>query len=422
MTERVSVPRWDVGIAVALVAGSAGLLASNATMFTAAVVGIGYAVYGYATKPPEAELAVERTVEPTSPLPGATVDVSVSVMNVGETIAPEVRIVDTVPRDLEVIDGTPRHCTSLEPGEEVTVEYALRARRGEHDFGPISVVSRNVSGTGEQLQEAADGETITARATVDPMALEDQTTDFAGRVATDAGGDGLEFYETRQYHPTDPMKRVDWKRFARTNELTTIEFREERAATVVVVVDVREKCDVARDELGATGVELSTYAGGRILAALLDDNNLVGLAEFGGTRGYLPPATGRDQVARAERLLAAGPDAVAEARRVTLGVGRGGPLSQLRERMPDDAQVVFVTPVPDDVAVRATNWLEAAGHEVTVVSPDLTDPDRTGGLVAHVDRQERLREVREGRSRVVEWTPTEPLHAAVARAERRWSG
>jgi len=50
---------------------------------------------------------------------------------------------------------------------------------------------------------------------------------------------GLEFHATRNYQSGDPVSRIDWRRFAKTNELTTVQYREEQAVRTVLVVDAR---------------------------------------------------------------------------------------------------------------------------------------------------------------------------------------
>ena len=60
--------RWNIGLTVALVTGTLGLLAQNTVVFSAAAIGLGYAVYGYASRPPTVDLDVERALSEREPL------------------------------------------------------------------------------------------------------------------------------------------------------------------------------------------------------------------------------------------------------------------------------------------------------------------------------------------------------------------
>lgn len=413
----VGVDRWSVGLTAGLVAGAVGILTGTTAAFVAGVVPLAFAVYGYATRPPAVELDVERRVDTGAPTPGSEVTVTVTVENVGSRPLADVRITDGAPARMPVVDGTPRHAASLRPGESTTFSYRLAARRGDHEFGDLAVVARNVSGTGERRLAAPLGTDLTCSAGVDRVPLTGQTIQYAGRVPTDAGGEGVEFYSTRQYRPGDPMSRVDWKRYARSKELTTVDFRENRAATVVVVVDTREGAQVAPDEESLDGVELGKYAAVRLVDELCAETNRVGVATYGEGGGYLAPGTGETVALRAVRLL--GGDLDTDDPSVRRLPGRQ-PFERLRRSLPDDAQVLFVSPVLDDHAVDVARRFTAYGHAVTVVSPDVTG-DSPGGVVDGIDRARRLESLREHGSRVVDWPPERPLRSSLDAARRRWS-
>ena len=410
--------RWDVGLTVGLLAGVSGLVVGNPAMFLSAAVGLTYAGYRYATRPPELDLAVDRTLSETSPAPGSTVDVTLVVTNEGEGPVADLRVVDGVPEGVAVVDGSPRVCTSLRAGESETLTYTVRASRGTHGFDETVLVARNVSGGAEKRLAVDVPTTLTCEAGVERLSLAAQTVASSGRVSTDVGGQGLEFYATRKHHPSDPMSRIDWKRYARTGELTTVEFRQERAATVVLVVDTRPAAHVVRDEGEPDAVWLSAYAGERLTDALLDASNRVGAALYGPEEAYLAPATGRDQALRVGQLFetieppADEPD--------MFGADDDWGFETLLKRLPSAAQVVFLSPLVDDEPTTALRRLQAHGHSVTVVTPDLSG-ETLGGTVARMERTRRLSALRRREIRVVEWSPDEPLYTAVDRATARWS-
>ncbi|NEU58202.1 DUF58 domain-containing protein [Halorussus sp. MSC15.2] len=427
-------PQWDPGTTVALLAGAGGILTKNTTVFLAGVVGFAYAAYRYGTRPPDLDVSVERAIAERSPLPSSDVEIALTVRNEGDEPISDLRIVDGVPERLGVVSGSPRHCTSLRPGEEATFTYEVRARRGTHEFGRTGLVARNVSGSAERRTErnarapgdAADAATtITCETRADDVPLPADTSSHPGQVTTDSGGEGVEFYATREYQSSDPMSRIDWKRYAKSRELTTVDFRETRAATVMVVVDARTPALVARRAGEPDAVELGEYAAERLAEAFVRRNDRVGLAIFGPDERYLAPAGGDEQVARvrAELESTAPPTdhlegIFSERRRNRANEDR---FDTLRKRMPDAAQVVFLSPMADDYAVDVAERFRAYGHAVTVVSPDVTGSGTVGGAIDRIERDERLTALR-GSVRVVDWSPDEPIRTAVSAATARWSG
>jgi len=485
-------PRWDVGLAAALSAGLLGVVLGSATVVAAGVVGLAFAAYGLATRPPEAHVRLTREVSNDAPAPGADVAVEVTARNASDGPLAELRVVDDPPEDLPVVEGTPAHCTSLGAGETTTFTYTVRARRGSHAFGDADVLARNVSGTVEHDRAVGLETTLTCRAGLDELPLTPQTTRYAGRVDADAAGEGVAFHSTRQFRPSDPIERVDWKRFAKDRELTTVQYQETRAATVVLLVDAREEVRVARRAGEHDAGEYCAFAAARVAGVQLGAGNRVGAALYG-RPSYLRPDAGRDHRLQVGRFLRAAlateredpadadgsvvdaataadgvgavagapapdggtaqasgdrdeaGDARADATAGTSGDATAGTsgdatadatggvvdavmappgqrwsLSWLTRRLPADAQVVFCTPLLDDRAANAAEQLDARGHEVTVVSPDVTGEETPGGVVERVERRERVRDLRAS-LRLVEWSPEEALATAVDRSAGGWS-
>jgi uncharacterized repeat protein (TIGR01451 family) len=460
--------RWDAALGAGLLCGLAGLLFGSATLVAAGVVGTTYAAYGAAVGSPGGPVVVRREVSDRQPPPGSRVTVTVELENVGDDPVAEARVVDAPPSELPVVSGSPAHATSLDAGETEVFEYALRATRGSHEFGPARLLVRNVAGSAEREETFPVETPVACRTPVEELPLAGQTTQYDGRVVTDAAGEGIAFHSTREFHPADPLSRIDWKRYARTNELTTVSFQETRAATVVLLVDVRPESGVAAGPGEPTGTDFSAYAAGHLGGVLLGASNRVGAALLG-RWAYLSPGTGRDQALCIRQFLsdvvdvdATDEDGQSSVLDVDVGVfggsataagsgatpdgggattdggapphrraagaaspdsradGGGYWLRRLRKRLPDHAQVVFCSPALDGGAVETARLLGAHGHAVTVVSPDVTTDDTPGGTVARLDRAERLESLR-SHVRVVDWSPDEPLAVAVDRAGRRWS-
>lgn len=476
---RVRSRRWDAAVVAAVLAGAAGMVLLNPVVLLAAVVPTTYAAYAGLSRPPEPSVVVGRTLDPESPLPGDAVTVTVAVRNAGDRTLADVRVVDGVPAALGVVDGSPRHATALRPGEEETFEYVVRARRGEYAFDPATVVLRGASGAWEVAAAADPPTRLVCRTLLDDLPVARRTIEHAGRVTADTGGSGIEFYATRDYRPGDPMSRIDWNRLARTSELTTVEFREQRAVTVVVVLDARAEARRAASPDEADAVDLSAYAADRALRHLLASGHRAGVATLGDAFDWVGPGAGRDHRARAgaaveaardgaavqtardgagESTAAVGGDSAAgsdwtvgadgsgsggsgntsnadgspadaDSAAHSTGANResqdgdgatGRQVDRLRRHLPGNAQVLLLSPATDDVPAAVARRLEAYGHPVTLLSPDVTGTGTVGGRVAAADRGRRLRALRDRGTRVVDWSPDEPLSTALARAVEQW--
>lgn len=415
----VPTERWAGVAALALLPVGVGVVLQHPPLVLAGVVGVGYAAYARGDPAPEPSVRIQRELSPSSPSPGDDVTVTVTVHNDGGFL-PDLRVVDGVPAALAA-DETARLATSLLPGRSTSFEYTLTAVRGEHEWDPVTVVARNASGSREVTREVPVDTTLQCHpelAATATLPLRGLTAQFSGRVPTDVGGSGLEFHSTREYRHGDPVRRINWARLASTGELSTLEFREERAATVILLIDSRRKAYRSPDPEARNAVERSVEAATQAFSALLDSGDRVGVAALGPGECWLPPGSGADHRAAAKELFTAHPALAA-----TPLEERFLPttwLYRFRRRLPGDAQVLFFSPVVDDFAVRTARRLDAYGHLVTVVSPDPTTDDTTGRQLARIERANRLSELRSSGLRVIDWGDT-PLATELERAARRWS-
>ncbi|WP_276271360.1 DUF58 domain-containing protein [Haloarcula litorea] len=414
-----STDHWLGVGAAALAALGVGVLTRQPAAMLLGVVGVGYAAYARSRSPPDPTLTVERSLSETEPRPGDPVTVELAVTNDGATTLPDLRVVDGVPPGLAVTDGTPRHGTALRPGETATVEYTVTARRGRHEFGPVHALVRDVAGaTAVSVRvDAATPTTIACRPTVRApgvtLPLREPDTRRTGRVATSDGGAGTEFFATREYRAGDPLGRVDWHHRAKTGDLATVEFRTERTAPVVVLVDTTPRAVVGPEADGVTALDRSVAAAGELLAAGLGAGHRVGLAALTAPDCWLPPGSGDDHRARARELLATDPAlsaATGDHDRLT-----DLDLDWLRGRLPAGAQVVVVSPLLERGVAAAVRRLDAHGHPVTVVSPAPTSGRTPATRLAAVLRGFRCSDLRAAGVPVADWDWDEPLAVATDR-------
>lgn len=431
--------RW-VGVgAVGVGAAAVGTVLEVASLLLAGAVVVTVAGYVRASGPPELgpdgdpPVTVDRRLDEEKPDPGETVEVTVTVRNDGDQFLPDVRIVDGVPAGLSVVEGTPKHAAPLRPGAATTFTYAVETVRGEHEWRPATVVLADAAGSVER-ETTAHAETVLRprlhlRRSAD-LPLHALTGHYAGRLTTQTGGSGLEFHATRDYRSGDPFHRIDWHRRAKTGEFATVEYREERSATVVLLVDGRHAAYRAPRSGATHAVEHAVSAAALVAGGLFAENDRVGLATLGREDCWVQPTTGRVHRERIRTTLAAAdalsPVPPAEPRYATFADGRAEELRErdlrrLVRRLPSDAQVVFFTPLCDRRPLAVARRLVASGHPTSVVSPDPTATEGSARELAAMRRTDRIGALRSAGVRVVDWDTDDRLAAALATASARWS-
>jgi len=409
---------------MALSAVGVGVVFGSAALLLVGALFGGVAVYAAADSPPTAAVRVTRSVETDQPAPGEPVRVTVSIENTGDRLLPDLTVIDRVPEGCSVTAGSPRHGTSLRAGATATFGYELEAVRGHHEFGDAAVIVRNLSGSFERVADvSADGD---ASITYDVTAVTDhsiplrkQTSRSVGRVVTDVGGSGIELHSVREYRTGDPLNRIDWNRAAAGEDLATLQFREERSATVVLLVDARVEAYVAPEADAPSAVDRSVLAAAESASALLAADDQVGLAALSPRTCWIAPSSGHahrtrihEQLANAEAFDPRPPD-----RSFKPAIR----LQSIRKRLPSAAQLLVFSPVCDDEVVDVVRRLGASRHATTVISPNATGGRTPGRTLARIERSLRLSRLREAGVRVVDWDAEESLALSLDKAGRRWS-
>ncbi|OVE83712.1 DUF58 domain-containing protein [Natronolimnobius baerhuensis] len=477
----VRVSRWHSGVVAAVSLLTAGIFAGSAPLLLAAIVPLTYLGYAALSSvpSPEAAVSLEREWTPKTPLPGERIEVTLTVRNDAERTLPDVRVADAVPDTLEVIDGDSTAAMTLRAGEETTLEYTLQPRRGTYVFGAPWVRLRSLSATAVSTDEvsATGDDELECRVPLDGLPVHRETIPFAGSVASDSGGPGYEFHSTREYQQGDPLSRINWRRYARTGELGTVQYREQESTNVVIVVDGRPEAGLAPAAGRPDGLTLAAYAAIVTSTTLSDGGHNVGLVGLGirgrtpgvytGPPAYVEPGTGADVGGRIARvcdaiaarasgttLLGSDPSPHLEqqeqrqqnhgedsdhgqstatsndhaplqtdGRGGAAGAGRTAPthtasptdVDHLDALLPTGCQLVLCTPAVDDEIIEYGAALRRRGYRMSVVSPDVTGADTVGARVAAVTREARLERLRRLDVPVADWDPETPLVTALGR-------
>lgn len=396
-----------------LLSAGIGIMTTSPVLLLVTTVFVGVVTLRHVAEPPEPELSIRRDLSTMDPDPGETIEVELTVENVGTETLPDCRLVDRAPAELEVSSGSPRQGAYLRPGQECTLSYELTAEPGLHTFEGVYTIVSDRSGTHEHTYEFEASTKLVCRyepTRLQTPVLRELTTPYAGRLSTEKPGEGLEFHSVREYRNGDPLKRIDWNQYATTRELATLQFRTERSAAVVLIADVRKSAYVRTREDDPHAANRCIEAVSRLLVTLLDDDHRVGLSTLG-PDFWIAPGTGTEHRNRILDSLVADsafsptpPTEVSPIRLRTI---------QLLIRMNETTQVLLCTPLLDNNVEIQIQMLESAGHEVAVVSPNPTRMEGHGDIVAGLERKQRISRIHSYGVPVVDWSLDEDLDLAI---------
>jgi uncharacterized protein (DUF58 family) len=332
----------------------------------------------------------------------------------------------------------------LGPGETLSISYTIILQRGRFEFDEPVCRLRSFAGTDQQTRtlSVAGDRSLRCGAPLEETPLTEATLQHAGSVGTDTGGSGLEFYATRQYHHGDPMNRINWHQVAKTGEFVTVQYRRERAARTVIVMDCRPSARVRHSPGYPTGAALAVYAAERIYDSL-DATGVVTTLTAVGLESEPEPLVGPEGIpwvgqdspkgaasalfATATRTAADGagspsPDLSGDSA-PTVGTASpaladvradGGPdsdtapadaavIEQLQSRIPSEAQVIICSPLMDGWVLDCASALTARENPCHVVSPDVTGGETTAQRISNVQRRHRINLLNRNGVSVTDW-------------------
>lgn len=433
--------RWTVWLGGALTLAGLGLLYGSALLVASAVVPLAYVGYGaLSSLPQEADVRVERVIDDEQATPGDEVTVTLTVRNEGESVLTDVRVLDGVPEELAVTGGSPRASLSIQPGGEATIKYDVVAKRGSFGFDDVRVRIRSLAGSeAASLSVPATGvDELSCASPSATVPLSRASPLRIGQATSSTGGEGLEFFATREYRHGDPQSRVNWRQYAKRGELVTTMFREERAARAVVLLDVRPPTRRSASAAYPTGAEFATYTAEVAVEHLATAGTDVSLGVLGtpaervetavstaGDALWIGDAGDGDGATRARAVLSAAAETARQ--RVPHGDADAGfdsdpaadaddAAAALTARCPPDAHVVLVSPFADSVPIAYARRFAVEGYAVTAIAPDHTADETLGGRTRGIHRDLRLRTVKPLCSAVVDWPAEQSLTLAVAQA------
>ena len=328
----------------------------------------------------------DRTLSHDRAFIGDTIDYTITLSN--EKLLPLiwVDIQDPFPHGLELPGGNVRGRgieisrdhrinTSLLPYQRVTWKYKIHcAARGYHRIGPATLRSGDMFGfTAAETSFPTVNHILVYPLVVDLKHLilpsEHPLGDTRGQ--RPIYEDASRFFGLRDYHPTDPMKRIDWKATARRSWLQTKVFEPVVSLNVLIALNANT------GEYAWQGVNRRLFERAVTMAASVaqhcaDRGFSFGLvsnavAVYSGKWVNVHLSSSSTQIGQVlEALAMVGPYAIASLPEV---------LSTERNSLPPGTTVVIATSLVTTALAEEIREIKARGYQVIVVYTGDAGPD-----------------------------------------------
>lgn len=406
----------------AILALALGLALRQPGLVLLAAVLVAHLALGlFGTPVPAPRLRALRRVSAGVLAEGERLEVVVEVASEGAALE-RVVVEDAVAASLGPLEGQAWAEGALPAGGRLALRYAAWPRRGWYALPAVRVQIPDPLGYRVWGAELPCPATVVALPRVEPLgglqAGPWRPRPVPGTARARRGGAGSQWLGVREHRPGEPVRRVYWPALARWGRLAVVEFEAERAAEIVVVLDVR-----ARAYPPETAVDLLDAAA-RAAAALCDaflrEGHRVGLLLYGIYLDWLPPGQGRRHARRLGWHLArarlGASEVFADLGRIPARLVRPGVL------------LVVVSPLaPGDeehlgrLARRGPVWLLVPEPPRATASPGERAPEQAlAERLLAMERRAALRRLRRAGVRALAWDARRPLapllHAAWRRA------
>jgi uncharacterized protein (DUF58 family) len=223
---------------------------------------------------------------------------------------------------------------------------------------------------------------------------------FQGTIQSKSPGLGTEFFEIRDYSPTDEFRRINWKASARSQTLLSNEYETERMADIYMILD----------STGSSLYFLKDYA--RVCLSFVDFflrmGNRVGLVIIGKFWTWVGSGSGRRQLLRvAESILEERPEDP---------LSSTYPVENTVRFVPRISSVIILSPMKNEVVKEVVRRLiDRRQKAIAIIPSSITsnlDPEKTdlpwvalAKRLIHLERESALKFLKNVNIPVIEWDP-----------------
>ncbi|HTP10046.1 MAG TPA: DUF58 domain-containing protein, partial [Anaerolineae bacterium] len=399
------------------------LVTRNADLIWLALLCFVYLGTGFLQSPSarEVRLSATRSVEKDTIDALATIEVSVVIINRGTAFV-RLFLSDPLQSGMNIKNGQNKQSAILQAGETAVFKYTFQSERGIFAWKTIRAKISDPFGLIEtelDLPAEAKIQIHPELKKFRPLPLRPQRTlHSAGSIPARLGGSGTDFWGVREYHPGDPLRRLDWRLTARhPHKFFTKEFEQEEIADIGLILDARQKTNL---QIGEDSLfEHAVRATASLAEVFLRQGNRVSLLVYQRRIASVYPGYGKLQLNRVLHTLARITPESEDSLNSLLYL----PIQMFSSH----SLIVVVSPLMSG-DWRLFRRLRAYGYQVLLISPDPLDyardilpidlDSRLATRLTRLERQTEINQITQLWIPVIDWHVAQPLAPLVRHALR----
>jgi uncharacterized protein (DUF58 family) len=300
--------------------------------------------------------------------------------------------------------------------------------RGHYEIGPLNLRSRDFFGLfyREKIIETASNLVVIPHIEdIRNVYVKEKAKLYPGAVIANQAGIGTEFYGLRKYVAGDTFKQINWKSFAKFNDIVVNEYELESTTDVVIIIDSR-----FTESMGSTIInplEYSVKAAVSIASFYLKRRDRVGMLSYGKSDGELKwvyPDSGKNQLFKiTEKIVELQANGNFN---FTNAINRA-----LIHMIPKNSLVILISSLENDLTItEGIGKLSKLGFKTMVISPSLVDieymiqkneKDRysdTAYRILNLQRKNIISELRGTGTILIDWNPEKPLSVTLEEVQK----
>lgn len=355
-----------------------------------------------------------------------TVEVTMHLQNKGRCIH-FLEIYDCLPDKVTIRKNSNYSILSLKEDEEITIKYEITCPiRGHYLIGPPHFRIRDYLGMfyKEKISDVSSDLTVIPQIEeIGAISVKGKVNPYPGIMQTKRSGIGTEFFGVRKYIPGDTFKRINWKSFARWNNLMVNEYELESTTDVIIILDARDIQNIGT--ITKNPLEYGIKAAVAVASHFLKRRDRVGLIVYGKSEGKLKwiyPESGKKQLYKIIKELV-------EVQSKGEFLFHGVINISMTYMLPKKSLIILISSLEQDPTIpKAVETLIARNFDVIILSPSPVDIEyslnpespyyQVAGRILSFERNVFLSKLRNTGARVVDWNPTIPLAASLKEVER----
>ena len=246
----------------------------------------------------QSKIEIIRFLPESKTFEGDPIPVVLRIVNHGRSLG-LVEIYDRLPSVMQILSGVNKITLNLRRDEVVEIRYTVRCPlRGFYLLGPV-VMRRSdffsIFNETKLIQEQSAVTIYPKVADIKEVAIDSRYRKIhPGAVVMKHVGTGLEFHSIRDYVPSDPFKKINWKISAKYRKLMVNQHEVEDVFDAMIFIDAREL--TRSGTMLKNPLEYSIKAAVALSRTLMKRTNRVGLVTYNNRVRIIPPGVGENQL------------------------------------------------------------------------------------------------------------------------------